>query len=325
MEGLVLHDYKDPELFNFGIVNADNRKIEAAVNGAVPWAAMSNPNMLINWYFADPINQRRKSEYSSSGYTVDRWYKQVNLSYDVSTQLLSSDANTANTAFYQQGEDASLIGKVCTQSVLVYGTGKFRFMRGNTNLKNLSSSLMLYTQTYTVPQESRGYPIYGISLDKNTNLYLVAAKLELGDHQTLAHQDANGNWVLNDPPPDKALELVKCQRYFINFKSNPSYISTFGYITSAASIYRFTLALPTPLRSVPSLIGTPLLEVRLPSGGFSTRFPLSGAIADSYSIPSSAIAENYIDIACSITTPVDINNIPISVNVSNFALDAEIY
>lgn len=43
---------------------------------------------------------------------------------------------------------------------------------------------------------------------------IIAAKLELGDQQTLAHQDEGGNWVLNDPPPNYALELAKCQRYF---------------------------------------------------------------------------------------------------------------
>jgi hypothetical protein len=42
----------------------------------------------------------------------------------------------------------------------------------------------------------------------------IAAKLELGTHQTLAHQDADGNWILNDPPPDPALELAKCQRCY---------------------------------------------------------------------------------------------------------------
>ena len=36
--------------------------------------------------------------------------------------------------------------------------------------------------------------------------------------QTIAHQDASGNWVLNDPPPNKALELAKCQRYYIRTK-----------------------------------------------------------------------------------------------------------
>ena len=48
---------------------------------------------------------------------------------------------------------------------------------------------------------------------------ITAVKLELGTHQTLAHQDAAGNWVLNDPPPDKTLEMLKCQRYYQVFSS----------------------------------------------------------------------------------------------------------
>ena len=59
--------------------------------------------------------------------------------------------------------------------------------------------------------------IVTIGLQKSisaTPLTVIAAKLELGSQQTLAHQDAAGNWVLNDPPPDKTLELLKCQRYF---------------------------------------------------------------------------------------------------------------
>lgn len=47
-----------------------------------------------------------------------------------------------------------------------------------------------------------------------TELTLIAAKLELGPVQTLAHQDADGNWVLNDPPPNFQQELAKCQRYY---------------------------------------------------------------------------------------------------------------
>lgn len=36
-----------------------------------------------------------------------------------------------------------------------------------------------------------------------------AVKLELGSTQTLAHQDENGNWVLNDPPPNRTFETLK--------------------------------------------------------------------------------------------------------------------
>ena len=37
-------------------------------------------------------------------------------------------------------------------------------------------------------------------------------KIEEGPTQTLARK-IGGHWVLNDPPPDPTLELLKCQRY----------------------------------------------------------------------------------------------------------------
>lgn len=39
-------------------------------------------------------------------------------------------------------------------------------------------------------------------------------KLEFGEGQTFAHQEANGNWVLNDPTPNLALERLKCQEHY---------------------------------------------------------------------------------------------------------------
>ena len=46
---------------------------------------------------------------------------------------------------------------------------------------------------------------------------IVAAKLELGDTQTLCHQE-NGVWVLNEIP-NYAEELAKCQRYLYVIKN----------------------------------------------------------------------------------------------------------
>jgi len=75
----------------------------------------------------------------------------------------------------------------------------------------------------------------------------VAAKLELGSVQTLAHQDSEGNWVLNDPPPDKTLETLKCQRYQV-----------FGEIESLPMLTKYSfLPLPVPIRSVPTISGKP--------------------------------------------------------------------
>ncbi len=48
----------------------------------------------------------------------------------------------------------------------------------------------------------------------DTPILLRATKLELGDTQTLAHQDSEGNWVLNEVP-SYADTLAKC-RYYAN-------------------------------------------------------------------------------------------------------------
>ena len=46
----------------------------------------------------------------------------------------------------------------------------------------------------------------------NINETIKAVKLELGTQQTLAHQDTNGVWVLNEIP-DYGEQLARCQRY----------------------------------------------------------------------------------------------------------------
>ena len=48
-----------------------------------------------------------------------------------------------------------------------------------------------------------------VSVFANKTADIKAVKIELGDKQTLAHQDANGKWVLNEIP-DKGMELLKC-------------------------------------------------------------------------------------------------------------------
>ena len=52
----------------------------------------------------------------------------------------------------------------------------------------------------------------------DSSFRVIAAKLELGDTQTLAHQDENGNWVLNEVPNYQE-QLTRCQRYYQIFPS----------------------------------------------------------------------------------------------------------
>ena len=81
-----------------------------------------------------------------------------------------------------------------------------------------------------------------------------AWKLEYGTQQTLAHQDAAGNWVLNDPPPDKALELLKCQRYQISLNPKGYGARTVGFgIANSESVCYVFCPIPVLLRANPSI------------------------------------------------------------------------
>lgn len=51
------------------VVGFDSTGAAMARNG---WG---NPNLLDNWYFVDPINQRVRGEYIGTGYMIDRWFQ----------------------------------------------------------------------------------------------------------------------------------------------------------------------------------------------------------------------------------------------------------
>ena len=84
---------------------------------------------------------------------------------------------------------------------------------------------------------------------------ILAAKLELGTHQTLAHQDAAGNWVLNDIP-NKVEETRKCQRYQKVFNwGTRNFTAFYGFTTSATTANLF-LPVGVPLRITPTILDT---------------------------------------------------------------------
>ena len=108
-----------------------------------------------------------------------------------------------------------------TMSAHVKGHGKYGM--GNLNETSTqmgtainSDNFELISHTYTWPSADSETPnkyrslYFGIEAGAVT---VLAIKLELGSVQTLARKEGD-TWVLNDPPPDKALELAKCQRYY---------------------------------------------------------------------------------------------------------------
>ena len=221
-----------------------------------PWRELvsldqiSNPNLLDNWYFADPVNQSGLTEYGE-GYTIDRWLLYVSGTTTISIENGVVIHEGAGGCFQQRLERSKmekLLGQAATLSFLI------------DNQLYSATDILGYPGNKCIV---RGLPVGEISLfwddvkcEVNFSLtggagVLQAVKLELGTIQTLAHQDASGNWVLNDPPPNKALELAKCQRY--QFVIGNRLLAPFGTFVSRAS-GRASAFIPLPtMRAAPTV------------------------------------------------------------------------
>ena len=139
---------------------------------------LSNPNLLDNWYFGNPVNQRNVSgTIDTVGYFLDRW-KLVSGSVTIGSNGITLNGTIAQILETAVGTDVTA-SALTTEGVVVASY--------DNNSKTISLT--------------------------GTGQTFVAAKLELCSTQTLAHQDENGNWQLNEIP-DYGEQLRRCQRYF---------------------------------------------------------------------------------------------------------------
>lgn len=188
--------------------------------------AAPNRNLLDNWYFVGggsqqgggqfPINQRGQTSWSAAGHMFDRW------------KLVSGTASLTAAGVTLNGTMAQVLendppGETTATALTTTGIVDCTYDSG--------------TKTFTIT---------------GTGETFLAAKLELGSHQTLAREDADGNWVLLDPPPNFQQELAKCQRYLL-------ILSGFGWIGSGVvddtSTGQFFLPTPVSMRITPTMAG----------------------------------------------------------------------
>lgn len=241
------------------------------------------PNLLDNWYFGNPVDQRKGyiqiggtmmykdaactdqfgpsagttpvvvyatyarpidhgvelalyiplnnivRGYMGNGYAVDRWYFDADsgsCSLTLTNDGLKFIATASATGIASLKQDIdptmlsalagktvtlSLLGKTdITQQVLFYVNSKVAAV----NFSQAVNGVCMTTLTYTFPEVLTGAAIfaYGRSHSGAGEGTIIAAKLELGPTQTLAHQE-NGAWVMNEVP-EYGEQLRRCQRYF---------------------------------------------------------------------------------------------------------------
>lgn len=242
-----------------------------ATGPAGPRGPGSNPNLLDNWYFADPVNQRGKSAYpTSDGYTIDRWH--VGWDKDLTLENGGVRLSTATAAYspLSQRLESSRVrpGSKLTLSFLVseMSCGSVEVFIAQNDSGNAGNILGvahfkapgLASVTVTVPETPAGsllncYFAIDAQAQGGTagSVKIVAAKLELGDTQTLAHQDADGNWVLNDPPPDRATELAKCQRYFLRLEGDGALMVC---ESEQKNVMKVRIPTPVTMRTAPAVV-----------------------------------------------------------------------
>ena len=279
---------------------------------------VSNPNLLDNFYFADPIDQRQghivppgTAYYSDSdmtqqagttaeyvktvklgsswtitvgsitryvsgdtvvrgytgpGYTIDRWVTSANgvttIITDEGLKIVSSVVD--NTHVLGQLSDNLKPGVLVTFSALCKGSIILCYAGADRNdVHNSGDSFDVATFTFiTQPYGAgSGYVIKpGVA---NQELIIKAAKLELGPVQTLAHKEGD-TWVLNDPPPNKALELAKCQRYQLKFSGPAMCASNIN-----GNSLDILLPVPVEMKKKPTCVDPKLQSIYLNGTNYS--------------------------------------------------------
>lgn len=182
------------------------------ISGAVKYRC--NPNLLDNWFFGRPVNQRGKTSYSTEwGYTIDRW------SIATDSSLIVNNGSISLTGGYvfeplEEIVDA-LKGKTVTVSLL-FATGELEFATG---------VVPTTWGEWDAIASNNHVGLQGIGKDSKRLWFLIrdnaenflAAKLELGSTQTLAHKEGD-KWVLNEIS-DFGEQLARCQRHARAYKS----------------------------------------------------------------------------------------------------------
>lgn len=236
-------------------------------NGSIDVKAYpNNPNLIDNWYFPNPVNQRAQASYSGNwAASIDRWF-----CYDV-TYNVPSHTVTRNES--SGGNDPSLFQTieghppgVVTLSALI-NSELFSVTTSKTNNSTVATSVG-WMGLWWLENGNTQIQIAFSELAVGESAVITAVKLELGTQQTLAHQDASGNWVLN-AVPNYAEQLMKCRRYYQTGVAN--FVLSQADVPGYGSIYAATTQLSPPMRVASSVTYSGLISWTLGEAVTATR------------------------------------------------------
>lgn len=240
-----------------------------------------NPNLLDNWFFERPVNQRGPTEYTytpTPSYTIDRWRADGNGTITLKDGYIDVFNNNSWCSVMQYIDNPKCFaGKTLTASMLRRDENPLKLMLyvDGKSLGEVLKTDKLVSTTVKLPDNISSLAVlFGASTNKSSSL--LAAKLELGDTQTLAHKDSSGNWILNEIP-DFGEQLRRCQRHHREIERSNYGNFALGMSTSATEV-DFIIPLNPPMRVAPSVS----FEGSFATNGVSFNPISSLGVAESY-------------------------------------------
>lgn len=172
-------------------------------------------NILDNSDFTNPVNQRRKTTYTSTnrGYTIDRWIANASLTLNVNTNTITalSSGNSQNEFYQIIANSDSLLGKVITFAIKT-DTGIFL-----TNVTIPSS----FTESWTIigTADTDFGQIRVQMSDNSLHMILAVVAVNSGASVTihwaaLYEGEYNAETLPDYWPKGHAAEELECKRYF---------------------------------------------------------------------------------------------------------------
>ena len=219
----------------------------------------SAPNLLDNWYFVNPVNQRGYTGSSGKAqYTIDRWINgDVWTSGACAAQVYPGNFSYQQGLFQRLGYPLSRIAGMTVTGTVLYVDNTL--VTDTLTLPSAIEANQQYNHIHADALVIRDLPGVGAEyfIQTANPVSVIAVKLEIGSRQTLAHQE-NGVWVLNEIP-DYGEQLRKCQRYY--YKCNQRQGPSWGYCTLETYVVG-SIPFPVPMRTTPTITVIGCLNIR---------------------------------------------------------------
>ena len=267
----IMKSDKSRRLEQAGLIVADN---STKLGGKAPEYYLQPPNLLVNSWFVDYVNQRGKGDYNGNGaYTIDMWYLSA-LNSKVVVQYKSVKAVTTVGSAY-----ASLCQKV--QNIKKYAGKTLTFAAYVKS--NVVPRIIVYNGSDSIARKegtSGSYQVLVCSFAVPSDVADNAISVSIQSKSTQPDDYVEVQWAAlyegsytNDTlppyvPKGYAAELTECQRYYYPIPTSGARMSYVGY-TAGTNTVRITIPTPVRMRTTPSLVfpdGSVGLSVYIQSG-----------------------------------------------------------